>query len=204
MKILIAEDDPVSRKLLISYLTKWGYEVAATADGNATWDVLAGPDPPLLAILDWMMPGYDGIELCRKIRESPQLDSAYIILLTAKGQNQDVITGLEAGANDYIIKPFYPEELRARVEVGVRIIQLQASLENKVHELDVAIAKVQRLHGLLPICSYCKKVRNDDNYWQQIEGYISEHSDAEFSHGICLQCYEEHIAPQLKKEQSEG
>ncbi len=204
MRILIAEDDPVSNKLLASHLSKWYYEVVATEDGTKAWDVLAGPDPPLLAILDWMMPGYDGIELCRKIRGSPQLDSAYIILLTAKGQKQDVITGLEAGANDYIIKPFYPEELRAWVGVGVRIIQLQASLENKAHELDVAIAKVQRLHGLLPICSYCKKVRNDDNYWQQIEGYISEHSDAEFSHGICPQCYEEHIVPQLKKEQSEG
>ncbi len=85
-----------------------------------------------------------------------------------------------------------------------RVIQLQTSLENKVHELEVAIAKVKRLHGLLPICSYCKKVRDDNNYWQQIESYISEHSEAEFSHGICPQCYEEHIAPLLKKQQSEG
>lgn len=204
MKILIAEDDPVSRKLLESYLTKWGYEVAATSDGNAAWDVLAGTDPPLLAILDWMMPGHDGIELCRKIREDHQLDSAYIILLTAKGQKEDVITGLEAGADDYVVKPFYPEELRARIEVGVRVIQLQTSLENKVHELELAIAKVKRLHGLLPICSYCKKVRDDNNYWQQIEGYISEHSEAEFSHGICPDCYAKHIVPELKKGQSEG
>lgn len=204
MKILIAEDDPVSHKLLKSYLSKWGYEVAATEDGTKAWEVLTGPDPPLLAILDWMMPGYDGIELCRKIREDHQLDSVYIILLTAKGQKEDIVKGLEAGANDYIIKPFYPEELRVQVEVDQRVMELQTDLEHKIEELQKALDKVKRLHGLLPICSYCKKVRNDENYWQQIEGYISEHSDAEFSHGICPECYEKHIAPQLKKHESGG
>ncbi len=149
MKILIAEDDPVSRKLLESYLTKWGYDVAATEDGNAAWDVLAGPDPPLLAILDWMMPGHDGIELCRKIRETPQLDLAYIILLTAKGQKQDVITGLEAGANDYVVKPFYPEEMRSRL-VGRMEVERPDVLEKLQRQHEGFIKKAQEAGNTAP------------------------------------------------------
>lgn len=196
--ILLAEDDPVSRRVLETLLTKWEYELVLVEDGLAAWAVLQHPDPPQIAILDWMMPGLDGVELCRKVRETPGINAMYIILLTARERQEDIVTGLKAGANDYITKPFIPVELLARVEVGQRVLDLQNHLANKVEELEATLLEVKQLQGLLPICSYCKKIRTVDDTYQQLEVYISEHSEAEFSHGICPDCYQEHIVPQLK------
>lgn len=197
MKVLIAEDDMVSRRLLEATLIKWGYEVVVTGDGSAAWEVLNSDDPPPLAILDWMMPGLDGIQVCRKVRRTPTSTPPYLILLTAKGRREDIVTGLQAGANDFVTKPFDREELRARVQVGVRIVELQQSLADRVKALEEALARVKQLQGLLPICSYCKKIRDDRNYWQQVENYISEHSEAQFSHSICPDCYERRVKPEL-------
>jgi response regulator RpfG family c-di-GMP phosphodiesterase len=119
-------------------------------------------------------------------------------MVTAKGHDTDKVEALEAGANDYITKPFSPPVLKARIGVATRVVGLQRELAHKVTELEAALLEVQVLHGLLPICSYCKKIRDDGDYWQQIEVYISERSDAEFSHGICPDCYETHMVPQLE------
>lgn len=199
MKILIAEDDMVSRRLLEATLIKWGYEVVVTCDGAEAWEVFQQVDAPMLAILDWMMPSMDGIELCRKIRHALMPTPPYLILLTAKGRREDVVTGLRAGADDYVTKPFDREELRARVQVGMRIMELQQSLADRVNALEEALARVKQLQGLLPICSYCKKIRDDQNYWQQVESYISEHSEAQFSHSICPDCYERCVKPELEQ-----
>ena len=199
MKILIAEDDLVSRRMLEATLQKWGYELVAVTDGLAAWQALQGENPPLLAILDWMMPGMGGVEICRKVREASHPSPVYIILLTARASSEDVVQGLEAGANDYVTKPFNREELRARVQVGMRVVELQANLAARVLELEEALARVKQLQGLLPICSYCKRIRDDRNYWRQVEAYISEHSGAVFSHGICPECYDKFVRPELKK-----
>src|SRR5262245_8277652 len=198
MRILIAEDDLVSRKMLEATLTRWGYEVLVTCDGQAALQALTSPDAPRVAILDWMMPSLDGVDVCRKVREGSVAQPPYVILLTAKGNKEDIVSGLEAGADDYIIKPFDREELRARLQAGLRIITLQNQLAARVRELEEAIARIRTLQGLLPICSYCKRVRNDGDYWQQVESYISDHSDARFSHGICPDCYESVVRPQLQ------
>ena len=198
MRILIAEDDLVSRKMLEATLTRWGYEVLVTCDGQSALQALTGPDAPRVAILDWMMPSLDGVDVCRKVREGSVAQPPYVILLTAKGNKEDIVSGLEAGADDYIIKPFDREELRARLQAGLRIITLQNQLAARVRELEEAIARIRTLQGLLPICSYCKRVRNDGDYWQQVESYISDHSDARFSHGICPDCYESVVRPQLQ------
>ena len=193
MRILVAEDDAVTRKLLESTLGRLRFEVIAVADGNAAWnalETLKGKDAPELALLDWMMPGLEGIQILRRLRTTPGFELLYVILLTSRTDKEDVAYGLAAGANDYIAKPFDPSELEARVRVGERMVKLQRSLAARVAELEVALAHVQRLQGLLPICSYCKKVRNETNYWEQVDSYLTSHSDVQLTHGICPQCME--------------
>jgi phosphoserine phosphatase RsbU/P len=198
MKLLVAEDDPVSRRLLELTLSKWGYQLLIVEDGFQAWEVLRQADAPQLAILDWMMPGMDGIHICRAVRELSSEQAVYLILLTAKGGKEDVIAGLEAGADDYLVKPFDRGELRARVRAGQRMIALQNALTDRVAELEEAAAHIKRLQGIIPICCYCKKIRDGDNYWQQVEAYISEHSEARFSHGFCPDCYDSILKPQLE------
>jgi diguanylate cyclase (GGDEF)-like protein/PAS domain S-box-containing protein len=144
MRVLIAEDDMVSRRVLEATLIKWGHEVVIASDGDAALAVLGGTDAPPLAILDWMMPGMDGVEVCRRARQSSSATPTYIILLTAKTEKEDVVAGLEAGADDYLTKPFARVELRARIEVGVRIIKLQKRLADRVEELNQALAERER------------------------------------------------------------
>ncbi len=128
MRVLVAEDDAVSRHLLATFLTKWGYRVVVATDGSEAWEKLQREDAPKLAILDWMMPGMDGLALCQKIRQRSQDKYIYVLLLTAKGQKEDLVSALDAGADDYLTKPFDPQELRARVRAGWRIIELHQEL----------------------------------------------------------------------------
>ena len=128
MKALIAEDDSISRRMLEAFLVKWGYEVMVATEGEEAWAILQGNDAPRLAILDWMMPGRDGIDICRSIRQRKGRPYTYILLLTARGQKEDIVQGLEAGADDYVTKPFDPFELRARLRAGRRIVELQEQL----------------------------------------------------------------------------
>ena len=202
MKILIAEDERVSRRLLELTLTAWGHEVIVTEQGAEAWAVLDREDPPSLAILDWMMPGMDGIEICRRVRERKIPTRTYIILLTAKSSKANIVEGLIAGANDYVTKPFDRDEMRARVNVGETVVDLQQKLAGRVIELEDALGQVRVLQGILPICSYCKLVRDDKDYWQSVECYISQHSETKFSHGICPTCYETMIKPQLEETRS--
>jgi CheY-like chemotaxis protein len=199
MKVLIAEDDPVFRRLMETKLIKWGYETIVTNNGVSALETLEKEDAPLLAILDWIMPEMDGAEVCQRIRKSSQLRPAYLIPLTAKGRSIDIIEGLQAGADDYITKPFDEEELQARIKVGVRVMGLQRLLSDRVKELETSLKRIKQLQGLLPICSYCKKIRNDQNYWQKVETYISEHAEVKFTHGVCPECYQKIVEPELEK-----
>jgi DNA-binding response OmpR family regulator len=112
-----------------------------------------------------------------------------VIVATARDDDASVVRLLDAGADDYVIKPFKAAELKARAQVGMRMVALQESMARRLAELEQALANVKALRGLLPMCSYCKKIRVDDKYWQQLEGYLSDHSEAEFSHGICPECF---------------
>ena len=192
MKILVAEDDATSRRLLEVSLARSGYEVAVVADGQEAWQQLNAADPPRLVILDWMMPGRDGIDICRELRANPGAHYIYVMLVTTKTRAEDIVAGLEAGADDYLTKPYDPHELRCRVKNGERILRLESALAGKIGELEKALSRVRALEGLVPICMYCKKIRDDDDTWHKLETYIEEHSDASFSHSLCEPCRKAH------------
>ena len=198
MRVLIADDDVVLRHSLKVHLERWSYEVQEYGDGRQAWKAMQGPNTPSVAVIDWNMPGMDGPTICQELREMPALSAMYVILLTSNKEQKDVVAGLESGADDYIVKPFDWNELRARLRIGARIVGLQQTLAARVSELQIALANVRTLSGLLPICAYCKRVRDDKDYWQQIEQYVGDHSQAEFSHGICPDCYESVVRPQLE------
>ncbi len=194
MRVLIADDDVVLRHSLKVHLERWSYQVDECADGREAWKVLKGGNAASVAVIDWNMPGMDGPTICQELRETPALSAMYVILLTSNHEQKDVVAGLESGADDYIVKPFDWNELRARLRIGARIVGLQQTLAARVSELQVALANVRTLSGLLPICAYCKRVRDDKDYWQQIEQYVGDHSQAEFSHGICPECLDVQLA----------
>lgn len=188
MLILIADDDVTSRSVLAALLGKIGHDVVETVDGAAAWEVLRHPGAPQLAILDWMMPEMDGLEVVRLVHALQSPLPPYIIMLTAKVEKTDIVAGLAAGANDYLAKPFDAGELRARVEVGRRMVEMQAALLARAQELSQALDQIKTLRGIVPICASCKKIRDDRGFWNQVEAYVAEHTEAEFSHGICPDC----------------
>jgi len=169
MRILIAEDDPVFRHLLQEILVKWGYDVVVAQDGNEAWQALMSGDAPHLAILDWLMPGIDGVELCRKIRKELKEPYTYLILLTAQHEDEDLVTGMEAGADDYINKPLNINELRVRLNAGRRIVELQNELAAHAAELEAANRDLESfsftvandlLKSLLSIGNYSNAIRD--------------------------------------------
>jgi len=194
MRVLIADDDGATRAVLEALLTEAGYRVTAVADGARAWDELRAPDGPSPAVLDWVMPGLDGAEVCRRVRSLGRERPPYLLLLTARTEKAEIVAGLEAGANDYLVKPYHPAELIARVAVGRRLVELQTQLAAKAAALQTALDQVHTLQGILPICCHCKKIRDDNDYWQRVEDYISRHSGARFTHGICPECLERHYA----------
>lgn len=197
MRILIAEDDATSRIVLATLLTRDGYDVTATENGSRAWAVLSGPNPPRLAILDLMMPGLDGIEVVRRVRAVPSTTPPYLIMVSTRGEKADVIAALDAGANDYLAKPFDPGELRARIEVGARMLDMRFELNQKVEELKLALEQVKTLTGIVPICANCKNVRDDQGYWNRVETYLNEHTEADFTHAVCPDCMKK-LYPQFK------
>ena len=198
MKALVADDEVLSRRILREVLAKAGWSVVEAADGREAIGVMYGPEAPSLVVLDWVMPQVNGVDVCRELRRRSPARAPYLILVTAKDQPEDAIAGLEAGADDYIRKPFDPGELRARVQVGARILGLQQALGDRVSELEQALEQVKQLQGLLPICAWCRNVRDDGDYWESVEAYISRHSSARFTHTICPSC-EGHLRPELER-----
>ncbi len=184
MKILTADDDTVSRKVLSAALRSFGHEVVETHDGLEAWKLYSQCQFRLI-ISDWMMPNMTGVELCHRVRSDQRTKYTYVILLTSLEGKEKYLEGMEAGADDFINKPFDRETLAARIRVAERILALQD--------------EVKQLEGLLPICAYCKKIKDDDNRWQHMETYISHRTEANFSHGICPECYQKHMVPQLEQ-----
>jgi phosphoserine phosphatase RsbU/P len=191
-RVLVAEDEAVTRLLLTSTLTRFGYDVVAVEDGARAWDILQGPRPPGLAVLDWSMPGLDGPQICERVRARSSGSYTYVLLVTARSSKSDVVAGLSAGADDFISKPVDPEEIRARLRVGERVLKLEQSLAEQIHKLQEEKAHVQELQGMIPICMHCKRIRSQEQIWERVETYIEQRSDAKFSHALCQDCLEKH------------
>ncbi len=189
MKALIADDDCATRRWLEATLSKWGHDVEAVADGAQAWEKLRRQSIPPLVLLNWMMPGMEGVGVCRRVRELAGLRPLYLIMLTARDRKSDIVDGLAAGADDYVTKPFDVEELQARVHAGERTVGLQLELTERVTELEATVSRMKRLQAMLPICIHCKRVRDGENYWQEIDAYIGQNSAARFSHGVCPDCH---------------
>ena len=179
MKILIAEDDPVSVKILQFTLEHYGHEVIAAANGTEAWEKFDA-DPVRVIVSDWMMPGLDGLQLCQKVRERPKTDYTYFILLTAINTGRDNLRQAKsAGIDDFLTKPLDREAILMRLRVAERILEFTK--------------QIRVLKELIPICMYCKRVRDDSNYWDQVENYIHEHTGSNFSHGICPECFDKQV-----------
>ena len=174
MKTLIAEDHRGSRDALSRLLRFEGYDVSEAASGLDAWHQFERGRFTLV-ISDWLMPELDGLELCRRIRASERPYYPYVILLTALKGKDRFLQAMNAGVDDFITKPFDADELRAKLHAAERIVTLQD--------------RVRRLEGILPTCMYCKKIRDEQQIWVTIEEYITDRSDAEFSHGICPDCF---------------
>ena len=202
--VLIVEDEKMARLNLARNLRSKGYTIIEAADGVEAFEIMLNRHIGLV-ITDWMMPRMNGLELCKKLRRL-QFDSyVYIIFITGREEKKDTVAALEAGADDYLIKPFNVEELHARIRTAERVLALEQELRGKnrvlnqiVTEQERALYTIRRLKELIPICMYCKKIRNDDDYWQQLEVYFHEQAEVDFSHGICPGCFTEHFGEKDK------
>lgn len=185
MKILAVEDDKMALMMMRQALVRLGHEVIEARDGREAWAKLQR-EPVRVVVSDWEMPEADGLELCRRIRARRKAEYVYFILVTARDASEEnQQNAMDAGVDDFLTKPLDVFELRMRLRTAERILKYTT--------------QVRQLEELLPICSYCKKIRDDQNYWQQMEGYINERTGSEFSHSICPDCYQRVIVPELEK-----
>jgi CheY-like chemotaxis protein len=178
--VLIAEDDAVSAKVLTALLQRLGYQVTVARDGEEAWKLFEA-EPVRLIVSDWMMPGTDGLALCEKVRAHPRIPYTYFILLTANrttAENYKLAT--DAGVDDFLTKPIDREALQMRLHVAARILKFTA--------------EIRKLKELIPICAYCRKVRDEDDYWQQVETYVQKETGSRFSHGACPDCCAKELA----------
>lgn len=185
MKILAVEDDPIASAILSRTLNKLGHDVVTVTDGNAALEHLAH-DPVRVVVSDWVMPSVDGLELCRRVRGRTGTDYVYFILVTGKlPSEENQREAIEAGVDDFLRKPLVTQEIWMRLRVAERILRYAT--------------QVRQLEAFLPICGYCKKIRDDRNYWQQIESYINARTGTDFSHSVCPDCYSRIILPELEQ-----
>jgi DNA-binding response OmpR family regulator len=184
MKILIVEDDPIAGAVLEASLKAIGHEITLATDGRAAWEYFLDK-PCRLVISDWKMPELDGLELCRRIRQHGGEYTYFILLSNLATSAENLDQAMEAGADDFLSKPAKTAELKARLRVAERILNYAT--------------QVRQLQEIIPICGYCRKIRDDQNYWSQVEEYIGKQTGSEFSHGVCPDCYERVMVPEMKK-----
>jgi DNA-binding response OmpR family regulator len=185
MKVLAVEDDTMARSILRRSLERLGHEVIEARDGEEAWTAWLS-EKPRVAVSDWQMPKLDGLKLCKRFRAQEGQDYVYFILLTGTGGSaHNRRAAAEAGVDDFLTKPIDMSALWMRLRVAERILKYTT--------------QVHRLEEMMPMCSYCKKIRDDQNYWQQIESYINERTGTEISHSVCPECYQRVVVPELER-----
>lgn len=206
-EIMIVDDIIQNVKLLMEVLSREGFQVRTANRGELALRSIRAKKPELV-LLDIMMDGMDGYEVCRQLKADSKTAQIPIIFISAFGEETQKVKGFEAGGVDYVTKPFSPEEVLSRVKTHIALRRAQEELETRATELEKALTQVKKLSGLLPICCSCKKIRDDSGYWQQIEDYISNHAEVDFSHGICPNClrdlypeYADNVLSRLEQEQ---
>ena len=185
--ILVIDDNPSNLSVINQYLEDNGFEVMIARDGD-DGVVKAARGLPDLILLDVMMPGMDGFETCRQLKGESLTRDIPVLFMTALDSVEDKLKGFDAGGVDYIVKPFNEREAIARINTHLKIRKLQQDLEEKNRRLEKAMNEIKKLEGIIPICSICKKIRDDKGYWSQLEAYFEEHSEAKFSHSLCQEC----------------
>lgn len=194
--IVIVDDSPENLNVLTRMLSEQGYQVRPAINGELALKATRKALPDLLLLDIMMAPGIDGYEVCRQLKADAATREIPIIFMSALHETINKVKAFEIGGVDYITKPFQIEEVLARVHTHLSLRKLQTRLEEKNAQLEEALASVKTLRGLLPICANCKKIRDDQGYWKQIEVYIENHSEALFSHGLCPECAEALYADQ--------
>ena len=186
-RILIVDDEEMLLLYLSKRLKKHNYDVVTCLSGEEALEKVKAFDFDVV-ILDVILPGIDGYEVCRRLKSDKKTSGIMVLILSVRKTVEERLKGYEVEADDYITKPYDPEELLAKIRILLRLKNALDERDRIIHKLQEALSKVKTLSGLLPICSSCKKIRDDRGYWKQIEDYIREHSPANFSHSICPEC----------------
>ena len=187
-RVLVAEDNEKTRTALVFLLERHGYDVSVVTDGQAALNVLLGPNPPHIALLDWEMPRLDGIHVCLGVRTMPTRHYTYIVMLTAHDQVSDMLAAFAAGVDDFLSKPVDSAQLLARLRCGERVLTLEKRSEERIAELARAHDEVRQLKHLVPLCMHCKKVCDGSGCWREMEAYVQENSRTDFFNGACPEC----------------
>lgn len=185
--VLVVDDTPENLRLLTQMLTQEGYQARPVPSGKWALEAVHA-SPPDLILLDITMPEMDGFEVCRELKANETTRNIPVIFISARDDTRDKVRAFTTGGVDYITKPFQVEEVLARIKTHLSLHILQQALAEKNTQLQNALDNIKTLKGMIPICANCKKIRNDEGYWQQVEAYIQQHSEAEFTHGICPDC----------------
>jgi sigma-B regulation protein RsbU (phosphoserine phosphatase) len=200
LRILVLDDDAVTRVTLESVIRGAGWSPLAIDDPELAFEILTGPDGPPIALIDWQMPRLSGVDLCRRVRAAEPTARPYLIFVTSNSTPNDIVTGLDAGADGYMTKPIAANELEARVRAGLRTIALQQELRTRLQEAQAESARTKPLRELLPICCYCRRIRDERQQWSTLEQYLTQRVDVRFTHGFCPTCFEHHVLPDLEGE----
>lgn len=201
-EILVVDDIPANVQIISLMLKTKGYKVISALGGKQALQAVRDI-PPDLILLDINMPEMDGYEVCKQLKADEALKDIPVIFITGLTETEDMVKAFSMGAVDYIAKPFQVEEVCARVKTHLRLRRLQIELSTSVNELQKALADIRTLRGIIPICANCKNIRDDAGAWQEVENYVKEHSDADFSHSLCPACAQK-LYPDIEFDKDDG